>query len=500
MSAGTWSPLPSPDVDGITDSSPADEASPSPGTGWEGGASRRFVALAAARALTQAVGLGWFIMSARLLDDGQFGLLATGLTFFALFAGIGDLGMTRTIVRHVAGDPSLLWPAMRHTSMVRIVGGLVTAGLVVAALFVFGSSVSLAIVALAGLIATASGITELGYAALRSTGFVVSEVRMLVAERVAFVAIAFLAIHRGHGAWGVLIAYLATNSASAAAVTLIAWRRRSPNPRPMPALVDRQSRFTAAEFALATLSPRSSPLLLTLFAAPATVGVFVAAQRPIEAISLLALSTAAPVLPIVRSRLVAGRPDAESAATSVVGALSTAMVPLVCWFVVAPASALHILFGSGRYPGAELALRLLAVTALTWSFRGVAEFVLLARDRAHTFLWILAAGTICNLGLGAALVAAHGAAGVAIATLTAELLMTALLVPRLWHVGRGADRAAAIRAVRLGAPTVALAVVTGSLVVLARSSSAVVVAVVGLATLAAIALAADRIRALDGAS
>src|SRR5829696_4077538 len=91
---------------------------------WSRSHTHRFVALAGSRALAQLLAMAWFIASARILTDAQYGVVATGMAFFALFAGVGDVGTTRTLVRHVAAEPRMVWTTYRAAVAVRVAGGL----------------------------------------------------------------------------------------------------------------------------------------------------------------------------------------------------------------------------------------------------------------------------------------------------------------------------------------------------------------------------------------
>jgi O-antigen/teichoic acid export membrane protein len=459
---------------------------------WEGGAARRFVALAGARVIAQGLGMAWFIIAARLLTDAEFGTLATGLVFFAVFAGVGDLGTTRTIVRVVSADRNTLWPAYRRSLLLRLAGGLVSCLLVVVLVTLLDTSVPPVIVGLAGLVATASGATELAYAGLRSVGKVRFEMVALVAERAAFVAVGVGVLALGGGAEAVLLVYLFTNLASTVVGGFTVHRVRSPTPRDPGWSFDREAQYTAVSFALVTVAPRVAPLLVALLATSTAVALYSVAQRPVEALTLFALSTAAPVLPIVRERITHGRrEDAEQAVASAAGAIGVAMAPVLAWFVVSPGMALDVLFGAGRYDGAETALRVLALTALTWTLRGAGEFVLLAEERARRLVAIAMTGGILTVAVGAPLILAHEATGAAVAVLVSEIVMTVLLLRWVPSLGIPAARRAHV-------PVVAVGLLSAGALALARHSAISSVAIVVVATAAAGFWALRLLRGLEG--
>lgn len=421
------------------------------------------------------LGLVWFVAAARMLTDESYGVLATGLAFFAIFAGVGDLGTTRGIVRHVAPNKNLLWPVYRHALVVRIVGGVLAAVVVATIIAVIPVPVSPGIVFLAGLVATASGATELAYAALRSVGLVRTEMTLLLVERTAFVGVGLVVLQAGGEAIAILLVYLATNLVSASVGGWRVWRTASfhvPQNRTW-SLADSEARSTAVAFALLTVSPRIVPVLLALIVSATAVADFSVAQRPVEAMTLFALSTAAPVLPIVRERLTSGRvEDAERAAVSGVTAICLTMTPALAWFIVSPSMFIDLFFGVDRYDSAAAVLRILSITALTWSFRGVAEFVLLAEERARWFLGVTLVGLAVTLIIGFPVLNQWGATGGAWTLLIAESAMTIFLVfstPLLasWSALRS----------YLVIPSIGTA--TAATLMLARSSTVISVVAVG---------------------
>lgn len=406
-----------------------------PSGGWQDGASRRFISLAGARGAAQALSLVWFFLAARRMPEVAFGELATGLAFFAVFAGLGDLGTTRTVVRFVAADHATLWPAYTKTLQLRVSGGILVGAVGTGLILLLPVPVEPTIVFLAGLVALVSGVTELGYAALRSLGRTSTELFLLPLERSVFLVLGLALIEFGFGAKAILCAYLATNLASATVVGIAVFRARPAHAHQPGGALDREGRRTAAAFALLTVSPRVAPVFLALMASATSVAQFSVAQRPIEAITLFALSTAAPVLPIVRRRLARGeRWRGERAASGAAAAIVVAVTPVVAWCIVSPDVVLNTLFGPGRYDSASFALQLLAVMAITWSIRGVGELVLLAEERAGRALTVMSVGAGTAVVVGVPAVLAWGVNGAAASVLVSELVMTALIVlalPRL---------------------------------------------------------------------
>jgi len=464
---------------------------PTGAPGWATGVAGRFLALAGGRAVAQVLATIWFFASARILSDHEYGVMSTGLVFFVVLAGLGDLGTNRTIVRYVAADHRMLWPTYWRAVVIRIAGGVTVGVLATVLIALLPVPVSPLVVALGAAIATASGVTELAYGGLRSVGRVRVEMVLLVAERSVFLAIALTVILRGGGPIAVLVIFVITNTASALVAGYAVWRNRPDDGREPGPLLDREARFTAASFALVTVNPQIGPVLLALLVGATSVGIFTVAQSPIEGMALFALSTATPVLPIIRSHLTSGRKaQASHVAVSVIGALVVGLTPLLVWFEVSPAMVLRLFFGEGRYTGAEPVLRLLALTAIAWCFRGVGEFVLLGHERAQRFLWITSVGTVVMIAMGVPFVLAHEAPGAAAAVLIGEVVMMLLLA-------RAAPELADRLAWRAYLPAFVVATVSTIGLVLARGSTTASLVVLVALEVAAGLLAVRAIQALE---
>jgi PST family polysaccharide transporter len=458
---------------------------------WGRGSARRFVTLAGARAVAQILGLAWFLIAARWLSDEDFGTVASGLAIAALAMAVADLGVTRTVVRHVAADPATLWSVYWRALRVRVVAGLAVAVVGAGVVAVLPVTLEPGLVLIAGGIGVASGAAELAYAGLRATGRIRAETFLLISERAIFLTLGLVVLQRGGGPIAVLLLYLATNLLSA--IGSGEWLRESrPAIERSPArLKDREAKVTALGSSLALLGPRVAPVLVALFASAAQVGVLTVAQKPLEAMSAFLVAAAQPLFPLVRSRIAGGEErSALQAAVAVAAILVVLMTPALLWFVVSPEMVVSALLGGDRYEGADVVLRVLALTAVTWSLRAVGEFVLLSQERARDFVVVASLGTVCVLVLGVPLTLASGALGAAVAIVAAELLMFVLLgrlVPAL--VDRGALVAYT--------PSLALALVAGALLYVSRESLIVSFAVVAVASCGALGIAVVFLRRME---
>jgi O-antigen/teichoic acid export membrane protein len=396
---------------------------------WETRASARFVGLAVARGVSQVLSIAWFLFAARRMPQTEFGVLATSLVFFAVFAGLADAGTSRSVVRYVAADPRTLKSAYRCALGYRVGVGLACTAVVTLLIYLTTSSVSTAAVALAGVCAAISGATELAFAGLRAVGRVNTEIVLLVFERALFLVVAIVVIERGGGALSILTLYTASNLLSAVISGAVVGRATHCEQRAVGRFMDREAAITAAAFAVLIVTPRISAVLVAVLTTPREVAVFSVGLRPAEALGLFALSVATPLLAIVRNDVANdAHAQADTAVRSITGVVMLAIAPFAVWMAVAPQVLLRFLFGEGRFEGASTVARLVAIVALGLTLRGLTEAILLAREQASCFLAIVAIGAAVNLAAGIPLTLTHGATGAAVAMLAAEVAMLAVVI------------------------------------------------------------------------
>lgn len=417
------------------------------GTAWDR-PGRKIAGLAAARSGAQVFGLVWFVAAARLLTPSDFGLLGSGLALMVVLGGLSDLGTTRSVVRHVASDPATLWPTLARAASVRIVAGIVVGASSCAVLAVAPVDVPLSVVALAALIAVASGANEVGYAALRSVGRVRTEMTLLILERALFTGVACAALALGAGPLVALGTYAATNTLTAVLLAAAAYRQRGDQQRSAGPLLDAEGRRTAAASSLVIVGPRISAVMVVLLATPTDVGSFAVAQKAPEALSLLGIAMLTTALPLMRSRVVDGQADrALRSGVRITGAVLAVLLPVLAVLAVRPFEMLDLLYGAQDRPGARLASVVLSVAAVGWLVRTLGELMLLAEERAAQYARAVVAGTLVTIAVGSVLVPRQGAEGGAWAALGGEVVVLVAVVAAVpGIIGRFALRTVALSA------------------------------------------------------
>lgn len=438
----------------------------------------KLVSLAGARMVAQVLGLCWFLLAARAFDATDFGILSSALVLVVVIGAFSDLGTTRTVVRHVAADTATLRSTYLRAVGLRAAGGVVCGVIAVVVAPHVQSDVSTLVVAVAAVIAIASGCAEVGFAAMRSVGAVGVEVGLLIGERALFVVGGTIVIALGHGVLAVLLVYAATNCASALVAAARVVTIPGGHGRPSGPMLDAEGRRTAVGSTLVIIGPRVSAVLLMVLSTSTVVGTFTIAQKAPEALATLGIAVLMPVLPVTRRSIV----DDHAAAAVVRAAQVTAAVvavvaPVALFSAVHAESILDLLFDAGDRDGAPAALALLSVGAVIWVVRTYGEVLLLAQERAVRYLVALGIGIGANVAVGVVLVPMWDAAGAAAASLVTEgVIVLAVFVALRRSITR--------EAVAAFAPVVGAVSVAGVVLLATRDLPMVVGAVVAAAAAA----------------
>lgn len=405
---------------------------------WAEGSVRRLGGVTVARLAAQALGLLWFVVAARSLGATEFGVCAAGLALVFVIGAFSDLGLIRTVALRVGAEPLAARLIFVRAAQLRVLAGVAVTGVAVAISSGLLTSLSPTIVLLAGGIALASGITEIGFSVLRSLGNVRLEAALLVAERVGFLALGGILLARGGGPVAVLAAYLTTNILSALVISVrlagrlgrklerdagrvadVTWRD----------LADVDGRWIALGSTITVLTPRVVLLILMAAGTHGDVGRFAVAQKPVEALTAMSIVLATPVLAMLSgSAAQAVRRRAlrftQLGVTVVAGATA--------WLMVSGGPALTAVFGELATPEVGRSAAVLALAGGIGLCRLLADATLLTEGRSATSTAVISLVPVVTAALLIGTGADRGIGWASIAVLVGEVaaMMAMLIVSR----------------------------------------------------------------------
>jgi O-antigen/teichoic acid export membrane protein len=443
-------------------------------------APRRIALGTLARLVGEAVGkaasLVFFIVIARELGEEQFGDFVFGMSLSSVLLIIAGLGMQELVGREVAKDArnadDLLWnvivlKALMMVALLVVIGGVVA---------VQGRSLESA----AAIVIVSLGI---GFEYQAGTLYAVFNGR----ERQHYVATTLIVNRLSTAALGIGAAVLGANLVTIAAlftfgsalgVVTAYWLMHryvlQPDTRVRPrawrGLIGTSLPLGIQEL-LGVLSFRISLVLLGLFVAGSEdVGEYGAAYRLIEASMFIAAAFNAAML----AWFARGEGSMARGFEMAIKTVVTLMLPVGLGLALFAEPLMDTLYGA-EYGGAVTPLRLLGAMAVVWGVNTTIVTILATRNRPDLYVIPALLALVPNLVLSAVLIPSNGADGAAIAALSANSLLVALMLPRTarlvgstgWLRALAAPAAAGlVMAVCVealsGVPWVAAAIVSGA--------------------------------------
>lgn len=370
--------------------------------------------------------------------------LAVGLFAFGIISVVADVGATWSVVRVVAAGDAPAYAAFKQAAIARSLASIVCAS--AATLLATMMGYDGGAVALGGAVAVASGVSEVGFGTLRCVGKVRTEAAVRVAERLAFAAGAIVVLATSARGTAVLFVYVVTNGVTMSIVAAVLRSTRSAEPAMDRRLLwNGETARTAVAYAVLSLAPRLSAVILLALATESDVATYAVVARPTEAIALLLISLISPALPVLRRAAVSNRDEwARSLTGRLLANIVLVAAPVVTWCVIDANDAVSLLARAGRYPEGATTLALVAAVALSWPVRALFGYSLLAQERGGRYAWTGAIQVAALLILGVPAIQLYGAVGAAAVIVASDIAALVAMAP--WRLAALDSRARVLAA------------------------------------------------------
>lgn len=395
------------------------------------GAGRRFARNSLYGVASQAIGGGLFflvaILTARYLGPREFGAFSVIFAIVAVLHIMADLGLTNILVREIARArhqaaeivgralPLVTLIALLSYCVVLLVPVLYPVSAAgVGALYLLGVSVPLTFHA-AVFGAVCRGFEDMGYNAAA-----------LVLQRVVLIAFALLAIHFDWGLLGISFAYVMERLAQWLILFFIV-RWRYPRYRWVVALdywryLVREGLPLGAGMVLRRLSWYVDTFILAFLTNSVSVGLFSAAYRVVQMISVLPFTLSVPAFPLL-SRLAQQEPErAVSVYLRGQRLFSAIGVPIGVWLAMLGPELIVLLFGRD-YGEVGATARIMGAVVVFIFLNSLYLYFFSALGRQRLYLVSVGSGLAVNIALDFVLIPGWDIAGAAAATLAGEVVL-----------------------------------------------------------------------------
>lgn len=352
-------------------------------------------------------------------DAGRYVLV---LSLVAIVGGLTDLGLTTLGVREL----STAAPEARRALMADLLGLRLAATIAGVALVVaFAAAAGYGATVVAGTALTGAGLLAQNAGATLGMDLLVRlrAGRMALADLVRQAAAAALVVAGVAAGAGLLVFFaVLVPAALAGLVVVLASVERVAPARDAArwATLVRQTVPFAVAAAASVLFFRVAVVEVSLIAGPRDAGLFGASFRVVEVLSALPALAVSAAFPIFARAASDG--DGErlrSALARVSRACAAAGGALAVGLALGAGAVIEVIAG-GAFAEAAPLLRIQGVALLASFLAAPWGFALLALRRERTLMWLNVAGVAVAAAVGAALIAADGARGGAVATVLGE--------------------------------------------------------------------------------
>ncbi len=167
-------------------------------------------------------------------------------------------------------------------------------------------------------------------------------------------------------------------------------------------------------------------IVIGVFRSTGELGLYAAAQRPIQLLYIFPSLLAASVFPILSKLVHENRFEAVKKVMekSVTAALAIAL-PITVGGIIIARPLINLIFGA-EYDGATLTFQLLLTTVLLVFPGTIVGNIIFAYDKQKIFIVSSGIGAVTNIVLDIILIPAYGIGGSAIATIVSQILVNAI--------------------------------------------------------------------------
>jgi O-antigen/teichoic acid export membrane protein len=376
--------------------------------------------------------LAFYVVMARKLGAGDFGVFTFALAFGALVTTVADFEQDKILTREVARDPERIHRYFANTLALKLAIAVPSIAVGIGILWVAGaSSATLAATALLSTAVLVELMRTTVFASFQSFERLEFVPIVLISQRYVTAGAGISALYLGAGVVTVSAIYLAGAILGLVlASSLFAWRvvrpRLSVDPRFWWWLI-------RASFALGLAGAFSAALfrvdttMLAGFETDEVVGNYGAAYRLFETTLFVSWSVGAAVYPAF-ARLTRGSTPPIGPFFERALKLAAALTfPLAIGAAILAEPLIELLYGHG-YPDAPDALVLLAPAIALYPLGYVTGYLLVGQDRQRVLTYVYGAVALENIALNFVLIPAFSLEGAAIGTSLSQLLVTVSLV------------------------------------------------------------------------
>ncbi len=381
---------------------------------------------------SKLISIAFFVVLARQLGEGGFGVFVFGLTLAAMLTVLAGFGQDQVLTREVARDRSRLDEYFANTVGLKLALALpvlLAAGLVMTAAGVDGETRW--VVLLLGIAHLGEQIASTCFAVYQAFEQLVYVPVVLITQRLLTAVAGIAAVLAGASVVAVSIVFVG-GALAALVLAYVLMARRVARPRLAVSTGSWRRLLVAAapvgvSSVFSLLMFRVDTAILAFLESDEVVGAYGAAFRLFEGTLFLSWAVTTAVFPVLSRLSTTSRPSVGEVFDGSLKLVVALTLPLGVGIAILSEPIVHLVFGR-EFDEAVVPLQLLAPAIVVYSIAFVSGGMLVAQNRQRATAIVYGAMTAFNIAASLILIPARSLDGAALAALLTQIVLAVALL------------------------------------------------------------------------
>ncbi len=375
--------------------------------------------------------LGIFGYGARMLGTNEWGVFSYGLALIGVFSIFSDIGINAVLQREVARKTGVVDSYLSAAFFLKATLSLISALVLYTVSFFVHSNAIAIIIPLISVLLFIDSIREFGYAVNRAHEQMETEALIKLCTNALIAGIAFLLIRHTPNASALLQAYIYAGIVGLIFLyfTMRPYIKalRLQNDHVLLRTIMREAWPIGIVAMFGTILSSIDTLLLGWFTDSGQVGLYAAAQKPVQLVWLIPGLLATALLPLLSRNAHTHDETFVKALGRTVTATLALMVPVIFVTIVGAKYIITVLFGNGYIQAIPL-LQIISIGTLVTIPSIFLSNALLAYGKQKLTLRFIAIGAVSNVILSLILIPHYHMYGAALSYTLSQLISNVYMV------------------------------------------------------------------------
>lgn len=373
----------------------------------------------------------FIIYAARILGTEGYGVISYALSLAAFFQIFTDIGLSSLLTRESAKNPEKISAYLSTTFYLKLVILAATViVMVIASPYFTKTAEAVPLIPIMAVLLVFDSLRTFGFSVTRAKNKMEWEAFLTIATDVFITALGIFTLLTAPRPMEIAYAYTLSTALGFLLVFFVLRKQLKGILTAFDKELVRPIVTKAWPFAIMGLLGgfmiNIDTIVIGAFRSTGELGLYAAAQRPIQLLYLFPSLLAASVFPILSKLVHENRFEAvKRVIEKSLAAVLAVALPITIGGIIVARPLINLVFGA-EYGGATLTFQLLLTTVLLVFPGTIIGNVIFAYDKQKIFILSTGIGAATNVVLDLLLIPAYGIAGSAVATIISQILVNAI--------------------------------------------------------------------------